>query len=77
MRTQKQSQYPIIKSVWQDSGVCLRVFGFLPVGYGLLRRYVKIELPHDLDHLGFFFFTDDLQNSFTTEGTKEYFLLYR
>lgn len=52
VRAQKQSQYPIIQPMWQDSGMCLRVLGLLPLGYGLLRRSVKIELPHDLDHLG-------------------------
>lgn len=38
--------------MWQDSGVCLMVLGLLPIGYEHLRRNVKTELPHDLDHLG-------------------------
>lgn len=54
--------------MWQDSGVCLRVLGLLLLGYGLLKRNVKTEFPRDLDHLGIFF-TDDLHNSFTKEGT--------
>lgn len=32
--------------------MCLRMLGLLPLRYGLLRRSVKIELPHDLDRLG-------------------------
>lgn len=48
----EQSQCPIIKSVWQDRGLCLRALGLLPLGHVLSRKDVKIELPHDLDHVG-------------------------